>query len=67
MEKLDGRTVELIEAGVMAGAYRALARTTPGAERGLLKMAARHHMRGTALCGEISAAAGLNTRSVAQP
>lgn len=54
MEDADGRIRELIEAGALAGAYLALARDMPGAERGLMKLWDKWHQRSTALCGELA-------------
>ena len=64
-DTLDGRIVELIEAGVMAGAYAALAKTMPEAERGLMKMSLKHHARVGALCGEIGIRAATGARAAA--
>lgn len=52
--RTDGRICELIEAGALAGAYLALARDMPGAERGLMKLWDKWHLRSTALCGELT-------------
>lgn len=59
----DDRILELIEAGVMAGAYQALAREMPDAERGLLKMAAKWSARAATLAAEISSDAGLEAQA----
>jgi len=59
-ERGNGLVLDLIQAAVLAGAYRALAREMPDAERGLLKMADRHSGRTAILATEISADARRN-------
>lgn len=56
MEDLDGRIAELIFAGVMAGAYGALARELPEAARGLNRMREKWSMRVAALADEVAGA-----------
>lgn len=65
----DGRrnaVVELIEAAVLSGAYSSLARDLPDAARGFERLRQKHHERGTALCGQICAAAELDARAAAR-
>lgn len=62
---LDDRVLQMIGAAVLAGAYRTLAEELPEAERGLLKMAAKHSRRVQALAGEIATSAGSQARALA--
>lgn len=56
MEGVDGTTVDLIRAGVLAGAYGALARKHPDAAGGFEKLRLRWRGVAAALMDEIARA-----------
>ena len=64
-ERADELVVDLIEAAVYAGAYRALAREMPEAARGLEKLRRKWSLRVEALAGEVSAGARRGGHSAA--
>lgn len=65
IDGIDGLVCELIGAAVLAGAYRTLARAEPGAERGLLKLAAKWSARVAALANGIQVEALIADRASA--
>ena len=66
-ERTDGLICEMIGAAVLAGAYRALARVEPTAERGLMKLAIKWSSRAATLASGICVETIIEDRSDAIP